>query len=84
MGDVAASGGYMISAPASRIFADPLTVTGSIGVFLGKFNFAGLYKKIDLQKEILSYAPFASLYSEDRPLTSEGRQVLFAPPQHVL
>jgi protease-4 len=33
MGDVAASGGYYISAPADRIFADPLTFTGSIGVF---------------------------------------------------
>ena len=34
IGDVAASGGYMIAAPGSRIFANPLTVTGSIGVFL--------------------------------------------------
>lgn len=33
MGDVAASGGYYIAAPADRIFADPMTVTGSIGVF---------------------------------------------------
>ena len=33
MGDLAASGGYYISAPGAHIFADPLTITGSIGVF---------------------------------------------------
>lgn len=33
MGDVAASGGYYIAAPATRIFAEPMTITGSIGVF---------------------------------------------------
>src|SRR5262249_40561148 len=76
MGDVAASGGYLISAPADRIFLEPMTVTGSIGVFLGKFNLAGLLKKIELQKEVLSYAPHAGLFSEDRPLTNEGREIL--------
>lgn len=76
MGDVAASGGYLISAPASKIVAQPLTATGSIGVFLGKFNLQGLYEKIDLRKEILSEAPLAGLYSEDRPLSKEGREVL--------
>lgn len=36
MGDVAASGGYMLAAPCSRILAQPGTVTGSIGVIMGK------------------------------------------------
>jgi protease-4 len=36
MGDVAASGGYYVAAPAKKIFASPLTVTGSIGIFAGK------------------------------------------------
>ena len=39
MGDVAASGGYFISAPASVIFAQPTTITGSIGVVFAKVNF---------------------------------------------
>jgi protease-4 len=41
MGDVAASGGYYISAPATRIFAEPSTITGSIGVF-GVIPYTGL------------------------------------------
>jgi len=66
MGDVAASGGYFISAPSSAIFVSPLTLTGSIGVFTGKPNLSGLYKKIDLRKEILSTAPYPGLFSESQ------------------
>lgn len=76
MGDVAASGGYYISAPANRVFADPMTVTGSIGVFLGKFNLAGLYRFLDLHKEILTQAPYPGLYSEERPWTKAERGVM--------
>ena len=76
MGSVAASGGYFIAAPADRIFADPLTITGSIGVFLGKFNFGPLYKKIDLNKEIITNSPYPGLFSEDRAWSKEERQVL--------
>ncbi len=77
MGDVAASGGYMISAPGRKIFAQPLTITGSIGVFLGKFNLGELYKKIDLRKEIITHAPFAGLLTEDRAWTKEEREILW-------
>lgn len=76
MGDVAASGGYMIAAPANRIFSNTLTVTGSIGVFLGKVNFEGLYKKIDLKKEIISSSPYAGILSEARPWTKEERAIM--------
>ncbi len=76
MGDVAASGGYYISAPANRVFADPMTVTGSIGVFLGKFNLAGLYRFLDLHKEVMTQAPYPGLYSEERPWTKTERAVM--------
>jgi protease-4 len=76
MGDVAASGGYFISAPAKRIFASPLTLTGSIGVFLGKFHFKGLYQFLDLHKEIQTTAPYPGLYSEDRPWSKAERAVM--------
>jgi len=76
MGDVAASGGYFISAPAEKIFAQPLTLTGSIGVFLGKFNLAGLYKKIDLHKEIVTQSPYPGLLSEDRPWSDGERKIM--------
>jgi protease-4 len=75
MGDVAASGGYYIAAPAERIFAGPLTFTGSIGVFLGKVNAAGLYKWLQLNKEIISEFPHAALFAEDRPWSPDDRAV---------
>jgi signal peptide peptidase SppA len=76
MGDVAASGGYFISAPAHRLFASPLTLTGSIGVFLGKFSFGGLYRFLDLKKEVTSSGPYPGLYSEDRRWSAEERAVM--------
>lgn len=76
MGDVAASGGYYIAAPSDRIFARSLTLTGSIGVFLGKFNLGGLFKKLDLQKEILTDAPFAGIDSEDRRWNDRERAIM--------
>jgi protease-4 len=48
MGNVAASGGYYISAPADAIFASPATLTGSIGVIMGKFNFEGFLKDLGI------------------------------------
>lgn len=70
MGDVAASGGYYISAPADVIVAEPGTITGSIGVFSGRYNLKGLYDKIGVSKTILKrgkHADFYSDYSEYSP-----------------
>lgn len=46
MGDVAASGGYYVSMGAPTVLAQPLTLTGSIGVVVPKFNAAGLFDKV--------------------------------------
>lgn len=51
MGDVAASGGYMISAPGSKLFAELGTLTGSIGVVGGKFDMTGLLAKFGISRE---------------------------------
>lgn len=48
LGDVAASGGYFAAAGCDTILADPLTITGSIGIFNGKFDFSGLLGKFGL------------------------------------
>ncbi|MDE5848808.1 MAG: signal peptide peptidase SppA [Muribaculaceae bacterium] len=57
MGDYAASGGYWISCTADRIFADPLTITGSIGIF-GLFPSAeGLMKKLGITPQTVSTNP---------------------------
>lgn len=76
MGDVAASGGYYIAAGAGTIVAQPTTVTGSIGVFGGKFSLEGLYRKVGIDKEILTRGRHAALFSSSRPWTREERQKL--------
>ena len=64
MGDVAASGGYYIAAPADTIVAEPGTITGSIGVISGKYSFKGLYEKLGIHKEILKRGKHADFYSQ--------------------
>lgn len=64
MGDVAASGGYYIAAPADAIVAEPGTITGSIGVIGGKYSFKGLYEKLGIHKEILKRGEHADFYTD--------------------
>lgn len=64
MGDVAASGGYYIAAPADVIVAEPGTITGSIGVVSGKYSLKGLYEKLGIQKEILKRGEHADFYTD--------------------
>lgn len=64
MGDVAASGGYYIAAPADTIVAEPGTITGSIGVISGKYSFKELYEKLGVHKEILKRGEHADFYSD--------------------
>jgi protease-4 len=67
MGSYAASGGYYVSAGASRIFALPSTVTGSIGIYGGKFNVQGLFDKLDVGVETFSRGRNAGMYTMSRP-----------------
>ena len=70
MVDVAASGGYHISYRASRILADPMTITGSIGSISGKFNSAGLYEKLGVSyDESVTQGPMARVDSGLRDYT---------------
>lgn len=73
MGDYAASGGYYVAMGGSGIVAQPGTLTGSIGVFSGKFSLRGLYDKIGVSKEIVDRGRFASLFTEYRPWSDEER-----------
>ncbi|MCH5227579.1 MAG: signal peptide peptidase SppA [Muribaculaceae bacterium] len=73
MGDYAASGGYWISCGANRIFADPLTITGSIGIFGLIPNAEGLLKKLGLNMVTVSTNPGATFPSLVKPL--DGRQL---------
>lgn len=71
MSDVAASGGYYMSMGCSKIVAEPLTITGSIGVVTAKFNLGELYQKIGYGKEVLSKGKFAEIQLDSRPFTEE-------------
>ena len=68
MGDYAASGGYWISSGANIIFADPLTITGSIGIFGLIPNAEKLMDKIGVNSEIVSTNPEAEFPNLLKPL----------------
>jgi protease IV len=76
MGSAAASAGYYIAAPATRIYANPLSVTGSIGVFYGKADVSELFRKIGVSVEVYKTAPRADVESIFRPFTDEERREL--------
>ncbi|MBY0230506.1 MAG: signal peptide peptidase SppA [Gemmataceae bacterium] len=65
MADVAASGGYYIAMAADRIYAEPGTVTGSIGVLGGKLTMRGLYDKLGIKTEVIKRGENAGLLSGD-------------------
>ncbi|HRE04588.1 MAG TPA: signal peptide peptidase SppA [Opitutaceae bacterium] len=67
MGGYAASGGYWISAFGDRIFAEPSTITGSIGVFSVMFDVERLSKRLGVGFDIVKTGRFADLYSMSRP-----------------
>ncbi len=69
MGDYAASGGYWISCQADRIFSDPLTITGSIGIFGMIPNVSGLAGKIGVSPQFVSTNPEVDFPSLFRPMT---------------
>ena len=71
MGNVAASGGYYIACSADKIFADPMTITGSIGVLAAFPNIRGITEKIGIYAEQVTTHQNAMGYSVFEPL-SEG------------
>jgi protease-4 len=76
MGGLAASAGYMIAVPASRIFAREATLTGSIGVLLETGEASGLLNKLGLSAEVVRSGPLKDEPSFVRPLSPEGKDVL--------
>lgn len=81
-GDVAASGGYYVAAAADEIITNKNTITGSIGVFGGKFSLQGLYKWLGVNKTILKKADKAAIFNESAPFTDEERDILRQHMEH--
>lgn len=75
MGDVAASGGYYIACNSNKIVAEPSTVTGSIGVVLGRPVLGGLYNWLGVSNEYIKRGKNAEIFREDREWTPEEREV---------
>ena len=76
MGGTAASAGYMIAVPASRIFAQESTLTGSIGVLLETGDISGLLKMIGVAADPIVSGPLKDQPSFVKPLSPQGREVL--------
>jgi protease-4 len=73
MSDVAASGGYYVSMGADAIVAEPTTITGSIGVFAGKFSMHGLFDKLGITEETVTRGRHSDLFTVFRPWNDEER-----------
>lgn len=77
MGDVAASGGYYISCAADKIFAEPTTITGSIGVFGIIPNMQGFFNnKLGLTFDGVQTHKYAGMMTVTRPLTEEEKGII--------
>ena len=72
MSGVAASGGYMAALAGNTIFAQPLTITGSIGVYALKPNISALAEKIGLKREVVTRGRYADADTPFKPLEGEA------------
>lgn len=76
MGDLAASGGYYVSAPADEIFASPATTTGSIGIFGMKVDLGTLVTRVGLAGETYKRGAHADMFSPFRPWSADERKIM--------
>lgn len=76
MGAIAASGGYYVAAAANEIWAAPSTITGSIGIFYGKVDFAPLAERLGVHIERAARGRHAGIDSLYRPFTGEERRLI--------
>jgi protease-4 len=78
LGAVAASGGYYVAVAADRIYANPGTLTGSIGVIMQMANLEGLFKKVGVEYVVVKAGQFKDVGNVARPMTPEERRLLQA------
>jgi protease-4 len=83
MGDVAASGGYYISMGCNKIFAEPGTLTGSIGVVGGKIVTGGLFNWAGLKTDVIARGANSGISSTNQPWSDGERKVIRETMQDV-
>jgi protease-4 len=76
MGSMAASGGYYIASPATKIVANPGTLTGSIGVIMEIPNIEGLMNKLGIKTEVVKSGRHKDMASLFRGIKKEEREIL--------
>lgn len=83
MGSVAASGGYYIAAAAEKVYANPGSLTGSIGVIMAFTNFEGLMKKVGVRPEVIKAGKFKDTGSPARSMSKKEKKYLQAVVKDV-
>jgi protease-4 len=83
MSDVAASGGYYISCNANKIVAEPSTITGSIGMFLGKPVLRGFYDWLGISNQYVTKGKNAGIFKETEHWTPEEKAKMTESANHV-
>ncbi len=83
MGNVAASGGYYVSAQAKHIMSQRATLTGSIGVIAARASTQALYEKVKVNQVSIQKGKRANLYSDLAPLSIEERQIFWDSIVHT-
>ncbi|WP_018248346.1 signal peptide peptidase SppA [Orenia marismortui] len=76
MGDMAASGGYYVSMASDKIYANPATMTGSIGVIMQFTNLEELYNKVGIDYITIKSRKYKDLGNPDREMNEEEREIL--------
>lgn len=76
MANMAASGGYYISAPTDKIFANRSTLTGSIGVIISSYNVQELAEDWGVRQEVFKSGPHKDIMSNMREMTDEERSII--------
>lgn len=76
MADLAASGGYYVAVATDKIYAQPGTLTGSIGVIMSTVNLKPLADKFGVQPQVIKSGQFKDIASPYRPMTPEEQKIL--------
>lgn len=76
MGTMAASGGYYVSAPADKIYANPDTLTGSLGVIITSVNYEETFEKVGLRQVVYKSGEFKDILSPARDATASEKKIL--------
>ncbi len=83
MGSVAASGGYYIAVATQKIFANPGTITGSIGVLVESANFEELLDKVGLRSEVIKSGAYKDTLSPTRTMQADERALIQAVVDNI-